>query len=287
MNIRKVAVLGTGTMGNQIAVLATVNGYIAVGYDISDTAIKKAEEFSKSWFKSRIDKGKMCIYEAEEIQSRLTFTTDIQTACEKADLVIEAVADVLEIKKKAFAEASRFTPDHTIFASNSSFLVSSKFCDAVKDPSKMCNLHFFNPALVMKTVEIVGGDHTSAETTDTIFEFSKTLGKDPVVVGKEIYGFIVNRILMALLKESCYLADMGIASFEDIDRAVKGALGHPMGPFELMDLGGVDLEYSVRLERFKDTGDVAERPAICLTEKVVKGEFGRKSGKGFYEYDKA
>ena len=147
-------------------------------------------------------------------------------------------------------------------------------------------MHFFNPALVMKVVEVVKGPHTSPETVDTVYEFTKAIGKDPVLVQKEIYGFIVNRIFSALTREACYLVDLGIASPEDIDKAVKGGLGHPMGPLELLDLTGIDLEYNVYMEKFRMTQDMADRPAACLTERYARGEYGRKTGKGFYEYNK-
>ena len=154
------------------------------------------------------------------------------------------------------------------------------------DPSKVLNVHFFNPALVMKTVEVVKGPHTAKETFDTAFEFVKSIDKTPCTIEKEIYGFVVNRIFSALTREACYLVDMGIASPEDIDTAVKGALGHAMGPLETLDMTGIDLEYSVYMEKFRNSGDKADLPAACLATHYGKGEYGRKSGKGFYDYSK-
>ena len=192
----------------------------------------------------------------------------------------------MAIKKKALSGIDAITPDHTIYASNSSYIVSSRFADAVKDPSKVLNMHFFNPALVMKIVEVVKGPHVSQETFDTVYAFAEKIGKKPVKIEKEIYGFVVNRIFSALTREACYLVDQGIASVEDIDTAVKGALGHSMGPLETLDMTGIDLEYNVYMEKFHNSGDPADRPAACLTEHFARGEFGRKSGKGFYEYKK-
>lgn len=150
----------------------------------------------------------------------------------------------------------------------------------------MINVHFFNPALAMKIVEVVKGPHVSKETFETAFAFVESIGKTPIKIEKEIYGFVVNRIFSALTREACYLVDMGIATPEDIDRAVKGALGHAMGPLETLDMTGIDLEYNVYMEKFRTSGDKADLPAVCLTERYARGEFGRKSGKGFYTYDK-
>lgn len=148
----------------------------------------------------------------------------------------------------------------------------------------MLNVHFFNPALVMKIVEVVKGPHVSQETFDVAFQFVESIGKTPVKIEKEIYGFVVNRIFSALTREACYLVDAGIAAPEAIDTAVKGALGHSMGPLETLDMTGLDLEYNVYMERFRTSGDKADLPAACLTEHYAKGEYGRKSGKGFYDY---
>lgn len=286
MEIRKVTVMGSGIMGNQIAMQTAISGYKVTCYDISQEMIDKAEAFSKEWFEKRINKGKMAADEAERIQGRLIFTTDLEKAAQDTDLVIEAVSDVVTVKKMALGQIDKLTPEHTIYASNSSYIVSSRFADAVKDPSKVLNMHFFNPALVMKIVEVVKGPHVSEETFETAFEFVKSIGKTPVSIEKEIYGFVVNRIFSALTREACYLVDQGIASVEDIDTAVKGALGHSMGPLETLDMTGIDLEYSVYMEKFRTSGDMADRPAACLTERYARGEYGRKTGKGFYDYSK-
>lgn len=286
MEIRKVTVMGSGIMGNQIAMQTAISGYKVTCYDISREMIDKAEAFSKEWFEKRINKGKMAADEAEKIQERLIFTTDLEKAAQDTDLVIEAVSDVVAVKKMALGQIDKLTPEHTIYASNSSYIVSSRFADAVKDPSKVLNMHFFNPALVMKIVEVVKGPHVSEETFETAFEFVKSIGKTPVSIEKEIYGFVVNRIFSALTREACYLVDQGIASVEDIDTAVKGALGHSMGPLETLDMTGIDLEYSVYMEKFRTSGDMADRPAACLTERYARGEYGRKTGKGFYDYSK-
>ncbi len=286
MEIKKVTVVGAGIMGNQIAMQTALHGYDVICYDISEDMLQKAEAYAAEWFEKRVQKGKMNPDEAQKISSRLKFTSDIKVAAENADLVIEAVSDIEKIKNKVLSQFDALTPAHCIYASNSSYIVSSRFCNAVKDPSKVLNVHFFNPALVMKIVEVVKGEHVSEETFDTAFHFVESIGKTPVKIEKEIYGFVVNRIFSALTREACYLVDMGIASPADIDTAVKGALGHSMGPLETLDMTGIDLEYNVYMERFRMSGDKADLPAACLADHYAKGEFGRKSGKGFYSYQK-
>lgn len=284
MNIKKVAVVGAGTMGNQIAMQTAISGFETVCYSRSEATLEKAETFSHGWFEKRVEKGKLTQKEAEACQSRLSFTTDLKAAVSGADLVIEAVADVLETKRRIFAEIDSYTPEHCIFASNSSYIVSSLFCDAVIHPENVVNLHFFNPALVMKLVEVVKGPHCSQETINTMMEFVGAIHKVPALVQKEIYGFLVNRIFSAMTKEACYLLDQGVGTVEDIDNAVKFGLGHSMGPLELLDLTGIDLEYDVLMERYKMTGSLSDKPSPSIVERHARGEYGRKTGKGFYEY---
>ena len=286
MEIRKVMVAGAGNMGRQLALLAAMNGYNTYCYDVSGEGLAAAEEFAKSWLAKRVAKGRMTDEASGFAFENLSYTTDLADAAYDTDLVIEAVPDIVDIKKAVLAEIDGYTPERCIYASNSSYIVSSRFADAVKDPSKVLNVHFFNPALVQKTVEVVRGPHVSDETFEAAFSFAESLGKTPVRIEKEIYGFCVNRIFSALTREACYLVDMGIATPEDIDKAVKGALGHAMGPLETLDMTGIDLEYNVYMEKFRNSGRKEDLPAACLTEHFSKGEYGRKSGKGFYDYDK-
>lgn len=282
--IKKVSVIGAGTMGCQIALHVAVNGYQTSCYSRREATVEGAKSFAADWLKKRVDKEKMTAEEAVQVQSRLTFTTDLKEATTGADLVIEAVADVIETKKAILSEIDRYTPEHTIYASNSSYIVSSLFADSVKHPENVLNVHFFNPALVMKLVEVVQGPHVSDAAVQTVFEFVKAIRKTPVLVKKEIYGFIVNRIFSAITKEACYLVDQGVASIEDIDIAVKNGLSHPMGPLELLDMTGIDLEYDVLMEKFRMTGDIADKPSPAIVERYARGEYGRKSKKGFYDY---
>jgi len=199
-------------------------------------------------------------------------------------LVIEAVIEKLDLKRKIFADLDRICPEHAILATNSSYIVSSKIAGVTKRPEKVCNMHFFNPALVMKLVEVVKGPHVSDETVEAVVDVCKKMGKIPVVLQKEIYGFLVNRIVSAIKNEALYIYDMGVATPEDIDTAVVHALGHPMGPFRLLDLTGIDLTYYISMERYQETGDPKYKPSPIIVEKFIKKEWGRKTGKGFYDY---
>ncbi len=284
MEIKNVTVSGAGLMGTQIAMQAALYGYQVTTYDVFPAQLEKAKAFADDWFAKRVQKGKLTAAEAAAAQLALHYSADIQAAAGQADLIIDAVPDILDIKIKSLKALDEVAPAHCIYASNSSYIVSSRFCHAVKDPSRVLNVHFFNPALVMKIVEVVKGPHVSQETFDVAFQFVESIGKTPVKIEKEIYGFVVNRIFSALTREACYLVDAGIAAPEAIDTAVKGALGHSMGPLETLDMTGLDLEYNVYMERFRTSGDKADLPAACLTEHYAKGEYGRKSGKGFYDY---
>ncbi len=284
MDIKNVSVIGAGQMGTQIAMQVAISGYDVKCYSRKPETVAKAQDFAENWFEKNIAKGKIEREAAEEARTKLNFTSDIKEASEKADLIIETVADQVEVKRNVLAQVDAYASEHVIYASNSSYIVSSRFCDVVRHPERVLNLHFFNPALVMKVVEVVKGPHTAQEVVDQVYEFSKSIRKTPVLVNKEIYGFVVNRIFSALTREACYLVDAGVASAEDIDVAVKGGLGHPMGPLELLDMTGIDLEYTVYMEKFRNTGDKGDLPAACLTEHFAKGEYGRKSKKGFYAY---
>lgn len=284
--INRICVVGAGNMGHQIALCCAVAGYQVKCTDINEEILKKAENFADTYLPQRVAKGKMDEETAKQARANISFTTDLKEAACDADVVIEAVLENLDLKLKLFAQLDEICPPHTILATNSSFIVSSKIAPATKRPDKVCNMHFFNPAMVMKLVEVVSGPHTSEETAQKIFDLSKDIGKIPVMLKKEISGFLVNRIVSAINKEALYIHDMGVASYEDIDTAVVYALGHPMGPFRMMDLTGVDLAYHIGMERYRETGDPAHKPSPIIVEKYVKKEWGQKVGKGFYDYTK-
>ncbi len=284
-DIKKICVIGAGNMGHQIALCAALAGYQVTCTDISQEMLDKAEGFARKYLPERVAKGKMKQEQADKALANLSFTQSLEDAAGDTDFVIEAAVEKMNIKRKLFADLDRITPAHAILATNSSFIVSSLVSDATKRPDKVCNMHFFNPALVMKLVEVVQGTHTSPETAQVTMDLAAKLGKSGVLLKKEIYGFLVNRILAALNHEALFLADMGIATPEEIDMAVTNALGHPMGPFRLMDFTGIDLAYYIGMEHYQDTRDPKDKPSPILVEKFTRGEYGFKTKKGFYTYD--
>jgi 3-hydroxybutyryl-CoA dehydrogenase len=223
---------------------------------------------------------------AEAARKNISFTLDIKEAVKDADYVIEAVVEVLDVKRKIFADLDRLAPAHAILATNSSAIVSSLIADATKRPSKVVNVHFFNPALVMKLVEVVKGPHVSDETAQISMDLCLKMEKVPVLIKKEVEGFLLNRIFRVITREALWMLEMGVASAEDIDKACVFGAGHPMGPFRLMDLTGIDLAYTMSMERFRRTGDFADLPVPSIVEKYVQGRYGEKTGKGWYEYSK-
>lgn len=271
-------------MGHQIALCGAMNGFTVKCTDVNEEILRAAAAFADSYLSDRVAKGKLSADAAKTARANISFTGDLEAAAGDAKLVIEAATEKLDLKRAIFAQLDRICPAPAILATNSSYIVSSKIADATKRPGQVCNMHFFNPALVMKLVEVVKGPHVTDETFEILMEVARRMGKMPVGLQKEIYGFVVNRILAAQKREALFLYDMGIASWEDIDTAVVNALGHPMGPFRLMDLTGIDLTYHVSMERYQETLEPADKPSPVVVEKYVKKEWGRKTGRGFYDY---
>jgi 3-hydroxybutyryl-CoA dehydrogenase len=285
MEIKNIAVIGAGNMGHQIALCAALAGFPVKCTDTNADILNKAIQFADNYWNERVNKGKLSPEAANQARKNIVFVSTLEAAAADADLVIEAIIEKLDIKRNLFAQLDKICPIHTILATNSSYIVSSKIADATLRPDKVCNMHFFNPALVMKLVEVVKGSHVSDETVELVMNVAKKMSKTPVLLHKEIYGFLVNRFLQATRQEALKLLDMGIASHEDIDTAVMNGLGYPMGPFKLLDLTGVDLAYHVGMERYRESGEPADRPSPTIVEKFTKGEWGKKVGKGFYDYE--
>lgn len=285
MKIRNISVIGAGNMGHQIALCGALAGFKVWCTDTDTKILDKAIAFSKNYLEERVSKGKLTEEMSIQARQNLYFVSNLEEAVSQSDLVIEAIIENLDIKRTLFTQLDQICPAHTILATNSSYIVSSKIADATKRPDKVCNMHFFNPALIMKCVEVVKGPHVSDQTIESVLEVARKMGKSPVLLHKEIYGFLVNRLLQATRQEALKLLDMGVASIEDIDTAAKSGLGYPMGPFELLDLTGIDLSYYVSMEKYKESGDPADRPSPTIVEKFSKGAYGKKVGKGFYEYE--
>ncbi|WP_406818025.1 3-hydroxyacyl-CoA dehydrogenase family protein [Metabacillus indicus] len=286
MKNHEIAVIGSGTMGSQIAMVCALSGYPVTLQDVSGESLAKAKDFLQQQMDKRVKKGRYTAEETDAAFSRILFTSSLEDV-KDADLVIEAIVEKLDVKRELFRQLDKITQPHAILATNSSTIVSSKLADATSRPEKVCNIHFFNPALVMDLVEVVKGPHTSEETAHTAIEFVKTIKKTPVLLKKEISGFIANRILGKLMDEAVFLLENGYASHEEIDLVCTKALNHPIGPFALMDLTGIDVNYFVRMQRYEESGDERDMPAKIVREKVQNGELGRKTGKGFYTYEKA
>lgn len=282
--IQQICVAGAGGMGQQIALLAAVRSFNVRCTDISFATLELARIFSGEWLAKQIEKNRMTKDEVNAVKSRLIFCQDLETACKDTDFVIEAIVEELTAKRRLYKQLDQLCPSHAILATNSSYIVSSKIADATKRPDKVINMHFFNPALVMKLVEVVKGPHVSEQTINVVMMLSRELGKNPVLVKKEIYGFVVNRFFSAITNEACYLLDQGIASIEDIDCAVKDGLAHPLGPFQLLDLTGIDLQYTVLMEKYRETNNPDDMPSPAIVERYARNEFGRKTGCGFYQY---
>lgn len=284
-DIKKICVVGAGNMGHQISVLAAMTGYQVTCTDVSQEMLDKAQSFARNYLPERVAKGKLSKAQADQAISNLRFTKSLEDAAKDADCVIEAATEKIDLKRKLFADLDRIAPRHAIFGTNSSTIVSSRLADATKRPDKICNMHFFNPALVMKLVEVVQGPHTSAETGEIAVALCKKMGKTAILLKKEIYGFLVNRCFAALMDEAIFLADIGIATPQDIDTAIVNGLGHPMGPFTLLDLTGIDLKFIAGMDTYQQTRDPKDKPSPLIAEKYFKGELGKKTKKGFYSYE--
>ncbi|MBM6622114.1 3-hydroxyacyl-CoA dehydrogenase family protein [Micrococcaceae bacterium RIT802] len=285
MDIENLLVIGSGAMGSQIGLVGALAGYDTTIRDVSTTALDKARDALSEQLERNIEKNRTTREDADAAWQRLRFSADLEAVAPEADLVIEAATENLDTKRMIFADLGRLTRSEAILATNSSSIGASQVAAATGRPEKVCNMHFFNPALVMKCVEVVRHAATSQDTIDTVLEVARVMGKSPVLINREIPGFVANRLMGAIRDEALRLRADGIASFEDIDTAAKSALGHPMGPFELMDLVGLDVSYQIRQSTFEETGDPADLPHPDLAAMYERGDYGRKTGKGWYDYE--
>ena len=281
MTIHTIAVCGAGTMGSGIAQVAATAGFRTVLYELNSVVLENAKTSIEQNLQKAIEKGKLETDAKSAILNRLQFTSALKDC--KADLVIEAIVEKLEVKIGLFNQLAANNTDDTIFASNTSSLSISTLAEGIEVPHRVAGLHFFNPAPLMKLVEVVKGEHTSESVMQTLIGLTKALGKTPVVC-KDAPGFVVNRVARPYYIEALRLAESGAADFDTIDRLMESK-GFKMGPFKLMDLIGNDINYAVSCSVYEQMGQPERlKPSFIQKEKVEQGALGRKSKRGYYEY---
>ncbi len=281
--IRTVGVVGAGTMGSGIAHVAAQSGYAVVIVEAQQSQAERARRYIEEINRRNIEKGRLSEAQAAEMTARMRFEQDLSALAE-ADICIEAIYEDLEAKKDVFRKLDEIARPGVIIATNTSSMSITEIGRATTRPERTVGLHFFNPAQVMKLVEVVRGYYTSGETMQEAQVFAESLGKTAIAVQKDQPGFVVNRILMPLLSEACKVVEEGVATVEDVDTAVKLGLNHPMGPFTLLDFTGIDVCYAVMDYFYREFGDPAYKPPLLLHQLVRAGRMGKKSGAGFYDY---
>ncbi len=284
MKIKKVCVLGAGIMGSGIAQVVAAAGFDVNMRDIEDHFVEKGLATIKFHLDRAVEKEKIEAKQAKAILGRIKGTTELKDAAAEVDLVIEAVVEDMRVKKEVFAELDAFCKPNTILASNTSGLSITEIASATNRPDKVLGVHFFNPAPVMQLVELIRGYVTSDDTLTTTKTFIEKLGKTAIEV-EEAPGFAVNRILCPMINEAIFVYSEGIANAEDIDQAMVLGANHPMGPLALADLVGLDTLLAVLDGLHQELGEDKYRPAPLLRKMVRAGHLGRKSGRGFYDYN--
>jgi len=286
MEIKKVAVLGAGLMGHGITqVAAQTAKYEVYMRDIKQEFIDNGMRMINDSLQRFLKKGEITEAEVNQVLIRIHPTLDLKEAVADADLIIEAVTENPELKKKVLAEADTLAQPDAIIATNTSSISITELASATHRPEKFAGMHFFNPPQLMKLIEIIRGAKTSDDTLNTIVEASKRMGKEPVVVKKDVAGFVVNRVLIPALNAAVALVDEGVATPEDIDKAIKLGLNWPMGPLTLLDYLGLDTTLAITEVMTKDL-DPKYQANPLLRQMVRAGLLGRKSGKGFYDWKK-
>jgi len=284
MDIKVIGVLGAGSMGNGIAQVAAQAGYQVVMRDIEDRFVENGLKAIQKFLTKSVEKGKMTEDQKKGALGKIKGTTRMEDL-KDVDFVIEAVFEDLDLKKNIFKQLDELTRPGVILTTNTSSMSITEIAMSTKRPDKVAGMHFFNPAPLMRLVEVIRGYDTNDETIHTVMEMAKKMGKEPIEVKKDTPGFVVNRIMTPHFVEAIRMLEEGVASIEDIDKAVKLGLNYPMGPFELMDLTGVDIAHHVMEYLYKELNKESKWSVPTLMKSMIRaGKLGRKTGAGWYKY---
>lgn len=285
-NLKRVAIVGSGSMGHGIAEMLAMNGYEVRMIDINDELLRNAKEKIRWSLDKFVEKKRIRKEDADASLARIKTTTSYQDGAKDIDLAIEAVPENMELKKKVFSTLDSAAPTHAILASNTSTLSITEMGNATKRSERVAGMHFFNPPIMMTLVEVIRGGNTNQETINMLCELAKKLGKTPIVVRKDVRGFIVNRVLGSVFNEAFWAFQRGEATKEGIDSSVKYTGGFPMGWFELADFVGLDIAYEVGRILYDAYGERFKPCAEVIDPLIKERKFGQKSGKGFYDWTK-
>ena len=284
MSIKTIGVVGAGTMGNGIAQVAAAAGFDVIMSDIEDKFVQGGLKSIDKFLTKSVEKGKMTADAKAGVLAKIKGTTKLEDM-KDADFVVEVVPEVMEIKLKTFKALDEITKKDAILSTNTSSMSITTIANSTTRPEKVCGMHFFNPVPLMRLVEVIRGFHTNDETIAIAMDLSRKFGKEPIEVKKDIPCFVVNRLMMPHFLEAILLLQEGIASPEDIDKAAKLGLNYPMGPFELMDLTGIDIAYHVAEYLFKEMNkELKWVPPRLMKDMVKANRLGRKTGGGWYKY---